>query len=103
MSRQGSITTSTPLRSWQLHALTQMDRWSDGPFLLSAAPGAGKTRPALEFARRELARGAIGAVVVACPTAPLTRQWARAEPVASGAMRVDVAYRYRVSSALTSP
>jgi superfamily II DNA or RNA helicase len=58
-----------------------MDRWQedpDRPFLLSAAPGAGKTRPALEFARRQLERGAIGAVVVACPTAPLTRQWARA-------------------------
>jgi superfamily II DNA or RNA helicase len=58
-----------------------MDRWqeeSDRPFLLSAAPGAGKTRPALEFARRQLERGAIGSVAVACPTAPLTRQWARA-------------------------
>jgi superfamily II DNA or RNA helicase len=55
-----------------------MSRWESGPFLLSAAPGAGKTRPALEFARRQLATGAAGAVVVACPTAPLTRQWARA-------------------------
>ncbi len=50
----------------------------DGPFLLSAAPGAGKTRPALELARQQLASGAISAVVVTCPTAPLTRQWARA-------------------------
>jgi len=55
-----------------------MARWQDGPFLISAAPGAGKTRPALELARRELAAGAINAVVVACPTVPLTRQWARA-------------------------
>ncbi len=55
-----------------------MAAWEDGPFLLSAAPGAGKTRPALEFARAQLNAGAIGAVVVACPTAPLTRQWARA-------------------------
>ncbi len=55
-----------------------MARWESGPFLLSAAPGAGKTRPALEFARQQLASGAAGAVVVACPTAPLTRQWARA-------------------------
>ena len=55
-----------------------MARWEAGPFLLSAAPGAGKTRPALELAREQLATGAASAVVVACPTAPLTRQWARA-------------------------
>ncbi len=34
-----------------------MGAWEAGPFLLSAAPGAGKTRPALELARRELERG----------------------------------------------
>jgi superfamily II DNA or RNA helicase len=55
-----------------------MATWENGPFLVSAAPGAGKTRPALEFARAQLTAGSIGAVVVACPTAPLTRQWARA-------------------------
>ncbi len=55
-----------------------MERWEHGAFLLAAAPGAGKTRPALELARRELARGAVDSVLVACPTAPLTRQWARA-------------------------
>ncbi len=68
----------TQLRVWQTRALTQMADWEDGPFLLSAAPGAGKTRPALEFARAQLNAGAISSVVVACPTAPLTRQWARA-------------------------
>ncbi|MEA2197787.1 MAG: hypothetical protein QOJ25_1838, partial [Solirubrobacteraceae bacterium] len=36
--------------------------WQDGPFLLSAAPGAGKTRPALELARTELAAGGRRAV-----------------------------------------
>jgi superfamily II DNA or RNA helicase len=55
-----------------------MAAWEDGSFLVSAAPGAGKTRPALEFARAQLNAGAISSVVVACPTAPLTRQWARA-------------------------
>jgi superfamily II DNA or RNA helicase len=55
-----------------------MDGWTEGSFLISAAPGAGKTRPALEFARTQLASGHVDAVVVACPTAPLTRQWARA-------------------------
>lgn len=55
-----------------------MADWSDGPFLLSAAPGAGKTRPSLELARRLLREGAISTVAVLCPTAPLTRQWASA-------------------------
>ncbi len=66
------------LRAWQHSALAQMESWSAGSFLISAAPGAGKTRPALEFARRELQRRAAEGVVIACPTAPLTRQWARA-------------------------
>jgi superfamily II DNA or RNA helicase len=72
------LSNRSSLRAWQVRALTEMDRWESGPFLLSAAPGAGKTRPALELARRQLATGTAGAVVVACPTAPLTRQWARA-------------------------
>ena len=55
-----------------------MAAWTSGSFLVSAAPGAGKTRPALEFAGRELRRGGADGLVVACPTAPLTRQWARA-------------------------
>jgi superfamily II DNA or RNA helicase len=55
-----------------------MRAWSDGPFLLAAAPGAGKTRPALHYAREGLKSGAVRRVAVVCPTAPLTRQWARA-------------------------
>ena len=66
------------LRGWQQRALAAMEDWSEGAFLISAAPGAGKTRPALEFARRELQRGRVDGLVIACPTAPLTRQWARA-------------------------
>ena len=74
----GTRASNTPLRAWQIEALARMAEWSDGTFLLSAAPGAGKTRPALELARAQLAAGAIKSVIVACPTAPLTRQWARA-------------------------
>jgi superfamily II DNA or RNA helicase len=74
----GTQASRTPLRAWQSQALERMAGWTSGTFLMSAAPGAGKTRPALEFARSELAAGAISSVVVACPTAPLTRQWARA-------------------------
>jgi superfamily II DNA or RNA helicase len=68
-----------PLRRWQERAMVAMNAWNGSePILISAAPGAGKTRPALEFARAQLHAGQIGAVVVACPTAPLTRQWAHA-------------------------
>ncbi|MGZ6708988.1 MAG: DEAD/DEAH box helicase [Solirubrobacteraceae bacterium] len=68
----------TSLRDWQERALVAMRAWSEGPFLISAAPGAGKTRPALEFAREQLKAGAIRRVAVVCPTTPLTRQWAAA-------------------------
>jgi superfamily II DNA or RNA helicase len=66
------------LRSWQRQALERLARWDDGPFLVSAAPGAGKTRPALELAQAMLADGQTSRVVVLCPTTPLTRQWAAA-------------------------
>lgn len=66
------------LRAWQRAALARLDGWSEGPFLLAAAPGAGKTRPALVLARELLRRGAIRRVAVVCPTSPLTRQWAEA-------------------------
>ena len=77
--RPSSIPTG--LRRWQQRTLDELAGWEADParpFLISAAPGAGKTRPALELARRQLQAGSAGAVVVACPTAPLTRQWARA-------------------------
>jgi superfamily II DNA or RNA helicase len=68
-----------PLRRWQERTMEAMHAWDgERPMLISAAPGAGKTRPALELARAKLATGEISTVVIACPTAPLTRQWARA-------------------------
>ncbi|HZL47854.1 MAG TPA: DEAD/DEAH box helicase family protein [Solirubrobacteraceae bacterium] len=76
----GSLTlaNSTSLRAWQRLTLDRLADWQDGPFLISAAPGAGKTRPALELAKRLLARQAVSRVAVLCPTTPLTRQWANA-------------------------
>jgi superfamily II DNA or RNA helicase len=70
--------SSTSLRSWQRHALDRLTDWQEGPFLISAAPGAGKTRPALELARELLSRRVVTGMVVLCPTTPLTRQWANA-------------------------
>ncbi|MEI2702288.1 MAG: DEAD/DEAH box helicase family protein [Baekduia sp.] len=70
--------TGNGLRAWQVAALDGMASWESGAYLISAAPGAGKTRPSLEVARQMLKAGAIDSVVVACPTAPLTRQWSEA-------------------------
>ena len=69
------------LRGWQDEALVAMRTWvasGTRPFLVAAAPGAGKTRPALELAREALASGHVRRIVVVCPTGPLTRQWAQA-------------------------
>jgi superfamily II DNA or RNA helicase len=76
----GSLTRSdsTSLRAWQRRALDRLVDWQEGPFLISAAPGAGKTRPALELASDLLRRRIVRSVGVMCPTTPLTRQWAAA-------------------------
>jgi superfamily II DNA or RNA helicase len=81
MAQDAGLLTLAPvtsLRAWQRDALERLHGWRDGPFLISAAPGAGKTRPALELARRMLASGEVSRVAVLCPTTPLTRQWATA-------------------------
>ncbi len=77
----------TSLRAWQERALARMAAWDDGPFLLSAAPGAGKTIPSLLFARGLLRAGVVRRVHVLCPTTPLTRQWAET----AGALGVQLA------------
>jgi superfamily II DNA or RNA helicase len=82
---------STSLRAWQLRALDRLGDWDEGPFLISAAPGAGKTRPALEFARDLLARRVVRRVAVLCPTTPLTRQWAAAAAVLGVQLQPDAA------------
>ncbi len=69
------------LRTWQRRALAAAAEWRSGPFLIAAAPGAGKTRPALVLARELLRRGEIDRIAIVCPTAPLTRQWASAAAI----------------------
>jgi superfamily II DNA or RNA helicase len=66
-----------------------MADWREGPFLISAAPGAGKTRPALEFAKDLLSKGIVGRVAVLCPTTPLTRQWAAAAAILEVQLQPD--------------
>ncbi|MBA3747866.1 MAG: hypothetical protein H0W96_10315, partial [Solirubrobacterales bacterium] len=52
------------LRPWQSAALELMSSWQAGPFLLSAAPGAGKTIPSLVYARGLLRAGIVTRVHV---------------------------------------
>jgi len=89
----GSLTRTSPtsLRAWQRHALERLESWREGPFLISAAPGAGKTRPALELARDLLSRKTVRRVVVLCPTTPLTRQWATAGAILGVQLQPDAA------------
>jgi superfamily II DNA or RNA helicase len=81
--------SATSLRTWQRDALQRLDGWESGPFLISAAPGAGKTRPALELAKELLHRGAVKRIAVLCPTTPLTRQWATAAAVLGVQLQPD--------------
>lgn len=89
--RLPAAATSSPpraetLRDWQRKVLSALEDWQEGHFLISAAPGAGKTRPSLELARQMLRSGSASRVIVLCPTAPLTRQWASA----AAALRVQL-------------
>ena len=104
----GSLTASrsTSLRTWQHRALERLADWREGPFLISAAPGAGKTRPALELARDLLSKGIVGRVAVLCPTTPLTRQWATAAARArraAAARRARAPTHHATSTASPSP
>ncbi|HWI22160.1 MAG TPA: DEAD/DEAH box helicase family protein [Baekduia sp.] len=78
---------TTSLRAWQHTAITAMREWESGSFLIAAAPGAGKTRPALVIAREMLKARVVRRVVVVAPTTPLTTQWA----AAAGALGVQLA------------
>jgi superfamily II DNA or RNA helicase len=79
------------LRAWQRRALGAAEGWRSGPFLIAAAPGAGKTRPSLVLARELLRRREIDRVAIVCPTAPLTRQWAAAAAAQGLQLQPDAA------------
>ena len=67
---------SNGLRAWQVGALEAMSTWQSGTFLISAAPGAGKTRPAIEVARDLLARRVVR------PPVKSAAPYSTAEPIA---------------------
>ncbi len=66
------------LRDWQRKALLAFRSVAKLNFLAVATPGAGKTRFALECAKREIAIGAARRLVIVVPTTPLKKQWADA-------------------------
>jgi len=68
------------LREWQERAIVDVDAATargDADFLCVATPGSGKTRFALEFAKRQLGAGC-EQVVVVTPSDHLKTQWAQA-------------------------
>jgi superfamily II DNA or RNA helicase len=78
MTATATANDLSSLRPWQRKAILEMRDWEFGTYLIAAAPGAGKTRPSLHFAREQIEAGKVKRLVVVCPTAPLTRQWAQA-------------------------
>lgn len=64
-------------RKWQADALREfMLADKDGSFLVEATPGAGKTRLAIDIAKRLIEADSIAQIVVAVPTSRLEIQWA---------------------------
>ncbi len=66
------------LRPWQRQALTRYLQETRADFLVTATPGAGKTRFALTVAQQLAASGDIDAIIIVAPTDHLRTQWAHA-------------------------
>lgn len=64
------------LRDWQRKAIEDFYAAGKRDFLVTATPGAGKTRLSLSLARRLLDEGSVRRVVVVVPTDALRQQWA---------------------------
>lgn len=64
------------LRAWQRRVVPDILARAEGSYLLEAAPGAGKTIPALTVARELREQGKIDRVLVVAPTRHIARQWA---------------------------
>jgi len=75
--QKGDKTVSNT-RKWQDQALDRFHRSGTENFLVTATPGAGKTRFALAAARELLNDGVIEKLVVVCPSSHLRKQWSKA-------------------------
>lgn len=71
---KGDKTVST--REWQTVAMQGFLQSSGENYLVSAAPGSGKTRFALAAAKKLKDAGMIDRLIVVCPSAHLRKQWA---------------------------
>lgn len=69
-------TPVTELRQWQRRATEKFYQKNARDFLVSATPGAGKTRFALALANKLLDERTVDRVVVVVPTDALRQQWA---------------------------
>jgi len=72
----------TNLRQWQRRATDKFYQLNRRDFLVSATPGAGKTRFALSMANRLLDERTVHRIVVVVPTDALRQQWADAAAAA---------------------
>ena len=72
----------TDLRQWQRRATDKFYQLNARDFLVSATPGAGKTRFALSLANRLLDERTVDRIVVIVPTDALRQQWADAAAAA---------------------
>jgi superfamily II DNA or RNA helicase len=66
---------ATVLRDWQQQAKEQFLASGKRDFLVSATPGAGKTRFALDLARDLVNAGEVQRIAIVVPTDPLRTQW----------------------------
>lgn len=67
---------ATVLRDWQQQAKDQFLASGKQDFLVSATPGAGKTRFALDLARDLVTAGQVERIVIVVPSDQLRKQWA---------------------------
>lgn len=75
LKKGDTIMTIDPREKWQNEAVDKF-LGSQDDFLVTACPGAGKTRMALKAARAMLDSGQVNRVIVVAPTIAVRRQWA---------------------------
>ncbi len=74
--KKGNMIMTDPRDQWQREAVSDfVSRMGD--FLVTACPGAGKTRMALQAASALKESGAVTLIVVVVPTSELRQQWSR--------------------------
>ncbi len=78
------------LREWQKRALEVVEQ-TDGPILIEACPGAGKTRFALEAAYRMFELERVNRLLIVAPTVRIVQQWVEAAEGMNGLPKLPLA------------